>query len=80
MEELERIDSDIPDANKAGILNKELPENLRFIDVFQFKDNWKKCSDYVKNVIPEIIVSNLKEDKNSNENENENKTLLNFRT
>ena len=79
IEELEKIDSDISDSNKAGILNKPLPENLRFINVFQYKNDWKTCSEYVKNVIPEIIFSNLKEEKNLNEKENKNILSLEHR-
>ena len=40
IEEYENIDHDIEDSIKAGILNRALPENLRFINVFQYKDNW----------------------------------------
>ena len=61
IEEYESIDHDIEDSIKAGILNRALPENLRFINVFQFKDNWGRLSNYVKDVIPDIIFSNMKE-------------------
>ena len=61
IEEYENIDHDIEDSIKAGILNKALPENLRFINVFQYKDNWGRLSNYVKDVIPDIIFSNMKE-------------------
>ena len=42
IEELENLDHDISDNIKAGILNRSLPENLRFINVFQYKDDWNK--------------------------------------
>ena len=61
IDELERIDNDMSDSTKVGILNRSLPDNLRFINVFQYKDNWTKCCKYVKNIVPEIIFSNLKE-------------------
>ena len=61
IEEYENIDHDIEDSIKAGILNRALPENLRFISVFQYKDNWGRLSNYVKDVIPDIIFSNMKE-------------------
>jgi len=61
IEEYENIDHDIEDSIKAGILKRELPENLRFINVFQYKDNWGRLSNYVKDVIPDIIFSNMKE-------------------
>jgi len=35
LDKLERIDSDINDNIKVGILNRALPENIRFINVFQ---------------------------------------------
>jgi len=61
IDELENIDHDLEPSVKAGILNRSLPENLRFINVFQYKDNWQKLCDYVKNVIPDIVFSNMKE-------------------
>lgn len=54
-DELEKIDNDIPQNTKIGILNRSLPENLRFINVFQYS-NWKNCCQYVKKVIPEILL------------------------
>ncbi len=76
MEELEKIDTDIPDSNKVGILNRALPQDLRFINVFQYKNQWKTCSEYVKNIIPEIIFSNSKEHKDLNGNDNKNQLNL----
>eukprot|EP00833_Pecoramyces_ruminatium_P011250 jgi/Orpsp1_1/1185282/evm.model.c7180000093072.1 len=61
IDELENLNGDIPSSTKAGILNRSLPEELRFINIFQFKDNWDNCCDYVKRVIPDIIFSNKKE-------------------
>jgi len=61
IDELERIDNDMSDSTKVGILNRSLPDNLRFINVFQYKDSWIKCCKYVKNIVLEIIFSNLKE-------------------
>eukprot|EP00833_Pecoramyces_ruminatium_P007745 jgi/Orpsp1_1/1181777/evm.model.c7180000078571.1 len=62
-EELEYIDTSIPDDMKVGILNRALPDNLRFINVFQFREDWQRCQDYVLKVIPDIIFSNTKENK-----------------
>ena len=39
LDELKRIDSDINDNIKVGILNRALPENIRFINVFQYNNN-----------------------------------------
>lgn len=61
IEELEQIDNPINDNIKVGILNRSLPEQLRFINIFQFRDNWKDCKKYVLKVIPDIIYSNTKE-------------------
>ena len=58
---MKNLDHDISDNIKAGILNRSLPENLRFINVFQYKDDWNKLCSYIKNVIPDIIFSNMKE-------------------
>ena len=60
-EELEYIDTPINDEIKVGIFNRSLPENLRFINVFQFKENWVECKKYAAKIIPDIIFSNLKE-------------------
>jgi len=56
----------------VGILNRSLPKELHWINVFQFKNNWNKCSEYDKDVLPEIIFLNLKEYINNNQN-NKNK-------
>ena len=61
IEELEKIDEDLNTSIKVGILNRALPENLRFINVFQYNSNWEKCTYYVKDVIPQILLSNLTE-------------------
>ena len=42
IEELEKIDEDLSTSTKVGILNRALPENLRFINVFQYNSNWEK--------------------------------------
>jgi len=63
--DLENLEEDMANPIKAVILNRTLPENLRFINVFQYKSNWNKCCEYVKDVIPEIIFSNIKEIKQS---------------
>ena len=68
LDELENIDYELTDTVKAGILNRSLPENLRFINVFQYKNNWKRLCDYVKDVIPDIIFSNTKETTNLDDN------------
>jgi len=49
---------------KAGLLNRALPENLRFINVFQNKNDLEKLCEYVKKkkiVLPDIVFSNMKE-------------------
>jgi len=61
--DLVNLEGDMADPIKASILNKALPENLRFINVFRYKSNWNKCCEYVKYVIPKIIFSNNKEIK-----------------
>ena len=65
-DELEKIDNDILQSTKIGKLKRWLPENLRFINVFQYSD-WKDCCWYVKKVIPEILLSNTKESNNLSE-------------
>jgi len=76
IDELEKIDSDLSPSTKIGILNRSLLENIRWINVFQYSD-WEKCCQYVKKVIPEIILSNLKESNNTfNNNNSNNKNLL----
>jgi len=51
IDELERIDNDdIESSVKVDILNRSLPEELRWINVFQFKNDWNKCSKYGKDV------------------------------
>jgi len=69
IDELENIEGDLSANTKIGILNRSLPENLRWINVFQFKNNWERCVEYVKNVIPEIIFSNTKESTNTRTNQ-----------
>jgi len=69
MDELENIDHDIGNNVKAGILNRCLPDNLRFINVFQFKNDWDQLCTYVKNVIPDIVFSNIKETNNLEESQ-----------
>ncbi|KAG4087494.1 hypothetical protein H8356DRAFT_1728944, partial [Neocallimastix lanati (nom. inval.)] len=59
--EYESIDHDIDDSIKADILNRALPNNLRFMNVFQYKNNWERLSNYVKDVLQDIIFSNRKE-------------------
>ena len=61
LDELEIIDTDISDNTKVGMLNRSLPENLRWINVFQFNNNWKECCNYLKRIIPHIAFSQLKE-------------------
>ena len=58
--DLEDIYNELSVNSKLGILNRCLPSDLRWINVFQF-DNWEKCCNCVKKVIPEINISNLKE-------------------
>jgi len=57
--EISKIDSEISDSSKIGILNRCLPENLRWINVFQFS-TWNDRIKFVKRVIPEINLSNIK--------------------
>jgi len=68
IDELESIDTDLTNCEKVGILNRSLPDHLRFINVFKYKDNWQMCSFYAREVIPEIIFSNKKESNNQKEN------------
>ena len=68
IDELENIDYELSDPVKAGILNRSLPENLRFINVFQYKNDWKQLCNYVKDVIPDIIFSNTREISKTEEN------------
>lgn len=75
-DELDYLDSPIPDDVRVGILNRSLPDNLRFINVFQFRDNWSDCHKYTSKVIPDIIYSNKKE----NNVQIENKEILNLST
>jgi len=53
-------------------LNRTLPEDLRFINVFQYDSDWVKCIEYVTNVIPQILLSNFKEFNHIKENGNKN--------
>ena len=59
IDELEKIDNDLSINTKIGILNRSLPEDLRWIKVFQHK-SWESCCSYVKEIIPNIVLSNLK--------------------
>jgi len=63
LDELEIIDSDISDNTKVGIPHCALPENLRWINVFQFSNNLKECCNYLKRIVPDITFSHLKEKK-----------------
>ena len=56
------------DPVKAGIFNRSLPESLQFINVFQYKNDWKQLCNYVKDVIPDIIFSNTREISKTEEN------------
>jgi len=76
-DELEILNYNIPDDARIGILNRSLPENLRWINVFQFRDSWESCHKYVVKVIPDIIYSQKKESKLLN---NQVKEVLNFTT
>jgi len=63
-DELEILNYNIPDDACIGILNRSLPENLRWINVFQFRDSWESCHKYVVvKVIPDKIYSQKKESK-----------------
>jgi len=68
IDELEIIDTDMSDSVKVGILNRALPENLRWVNVFQYNDEWVKRCNYVKRIILDIIFSNIKERKLQEEN------------
>ena len=59
IEELEKVDEDLNSSTKVGTLNRALPEDLRFINVLQYNSNWEKCTNYVKDVIPQILLSIL---------------------
>ena len=73
-DELEILNYNITDDARVGILNRSLPENLRWINVFQFRDNWENCHKFVVKVIPDIIYSRKKESQISH---NESKEILN---
>ena len=60
IDELEIVDTNMSDKVKVGILNRALPENLRWINVFQFNNEGIKCCNYVKRIIPNILFSNIK--------------------
>jgi len=77
IDELEKIDNDFSINTKIGNLNRSLPESLMWINVFQHK-SWESCFSYVKEIIPNIVLSNLKE-KNSIQ-ENNNNVLFNAET
>jgi len=72
-DELEILNYNITDDARVGILNRSLPENLRWINVFQFRDNWENCQKFVVKVIPDIIYSRKKESQISH---NESKEIL----
>jgi len=72
IDDLEKIDGDMSNNTKAGILNRTLPEHLRYINVFQYANNWNQCTTYVKRVIPEIIISNNIESNNVKNNNTKN--------
>jgi len=72
----EKIDTNMSNSTKVGILNRSLPENIRWINVFQYVDNWKQCCQYVKKVIPEIVFSNFKEQNILNTINDNNNILL----
>ena len=72
IDDLEKIDGDMSNNTKAGILNRTLPEHLRYINVFQYANNWDQCTTYVKRVIPEIIISNNIESNNVKDNNTKN--------
>jgi len=55
IDELEKINNDIKPSVKVDIFNRSLPKELRWINVFQFKNDWNKCSEYIKDILPEII-------------------------
>jgi len=71
-----KIDTNMSNSTKVGILNSSLPENIRWINVFQYVDNWKQCCQYVKKVIPEIVFSNFKEQNILNTINDNNNILL----
>jgi len=52
-------------------MNRALPEDLRWINVFQFNNNWKECCNYLKRVIPDIGFSQLKEKRINEEKKSE---------
>jgi len=72
IDDIEKIDGDMTNNIKVGILNRTLPEHLRYINVFQYTNSWKECVEYVKRVIPEIITSNNIETNNIKNNNTKN--------
>jgi len=61
IDDLERIDSDLSDNVKVGMLNRSLPENIRWVNVFQFNNDWKGCCNYLERIIPDIVFSKIRE-------------------
>ena len=47
-DELEFINKLISDETKVGIFYRSLPDDLKWINVFQFSDNWNQCQTFVK--------------------------------
>ena len=56
IDDLEKLDGDMDSNTKVDILNRTLPENLSYINVFQNINNLEECTSYVKRVVPEIII------------------------
>jgi len=48
IDELEKIDADLSSSNKICNMIGSLSENLWFINVFKYSNNWIKCKNYVK--------------------------------
>jgi len=53
--ELEHINKPLSEDAKVGFFNRSLPEELRWINVFQFSENWTLCQNFATKVIPGII-------------------------
>ena len=61
IDDLEWIDSDLSDNVKVGMLNRSLPENIRWVNVFQFNNDWKAYCSYLERIIPGTVFSKIRE-------------------
>jgi len=43
------------------MLNRSLPENIRWVNVFQFNNDWKAYCSYLERIIPGTVFSKIRE-------------------